>query len=119
MKPILFANFFYATITLTSQTSVIVAFAPKLQPSCDSTKLVRRTQLYGLFDGMKEAFTAPALERSTLDANRETPIDRWMGWNVKSEDSTSSVSKGECVVLFLCLYVYLCVYLCVRERVRC
>jgi hypothetical protein len=43
---------------------------------------------------MKEAFTAPALERSALDANRETPIDRWMGWNVKSEDSKSSLSKG-------------------------
>ena len=36
----------------------------------------------GLFDGVKDAFTAPALERSTLDSERETPIDRWMGWNV-------------------------------------
>lgn len=37
----------------------------------------------GLFDGVKDAFSAPALERSSLDADRETPIDRWMGWNVK------------------------------------
>lgn len=40
----------------------------------------------GLFDGVKEAFSAPALERSTLDAERETPIDRWMGWSVASEN---------------------------------
>mmetsp|Transcript_17292 Transcript_17292/g.23821 ORF Transcript_17292/g.23821 Transcript_17292/m.23821 type:complete len:208 (-) Transcript_17292:273-896(-) len=40
----------------------------------------------GLFDGVKDAFSAPALEQSTLDAERETPIDRWMGWSVKSED---------------------------------
>mmetsp|Transcript_21071 Transcript_21071/g.30920 ORF Transcript_21071/g.30920 Transcript_21071/m.30920 type:complete len:217 (+) Transcript_21071:141-791(+) len=40
----------------------------------------------GLFDGIKDAFSAPALERSTLDEERETPIDRWMGWNVKSEE---------------------------------
>jgi len=40
----------------------------------------------GLFDGVKEAFSAPALERSEIDSSRETPIDRWMGWSVKSED---------------------------------
>mmetsp|Transcript_6305 Transcript_6305/g.9076 ORF Transcript_6305/g.9076 Transcript_6305/m.9076 type:complete len:201 (+) Transcript_6305:97-699(+) len=40
----------------------------------------------GLFDGVKDAFSAPALERSTLDAERETPIDRWMGWSVSSEN---------------------------------
>lgn len=80
------------SITLTFHTTSVLAFAPKLQPS--ETRLVTRTQLNGLFDGMKEAFTAPALERSALDANRETPIDRWMGWNVKSEDSKSSLSKG-------------------------
>mmetsp|Transcript_10286 Transcript_10286/g.21145 ORF Transcript_10286/g.21145 Transcript_10286/m.21145 type:complete len:228 (+) Transcript_10286:43-726(+) len=43
-----------------------------------------RTALNGLFDGMKEAFSAPALEKSYLDSERETPIDRWMGWNVDS-----------------------------------
>lgn len=52
--------------------------------TCASTKLNM-----GLFDGVKEAFTAPALERSTLDVERETPIDRWMGWNVKSEEEQS------------------------------
>ncbi|GMI05778.1 hypothetical protein TrRE_jg10105 [Triparma retinervis] len=38
---------------------------------------------------MKEAFSAPALEKSYLDSERETPIDRWMGWNV---DSTKEVA---------------------------
>jgi hypothetical protein len=41
----------------------------------------------GLFDGVKDAFSAPALERSTLDAERETPIDRWMGWSVARDAS--------------------------------
>ena len=54
------------------------AFLPKSQS--------KNTELYmGLFDGVKDAFSAPALERSTLDAERETPIDRWMGWSVTSE----------------------------------
>lgn len=43
------------------------------------------TALNGLFDGVKEAFSAPALERSQIDSERETPIDRWMGWSVVSE----------------------------------
>eukprot|EP00549_Striatella_unipunctata_P020679 CAMPEP_0118687076 /NCGR_PEP_ID=MMETSP0800-20121206/8179_1 /TAXON_ID=210618 ORGANISM="Striatella unipunctata, Strain CCMP2910" /NCGR_SAMPLE_ID=MMETSP0800 /ASSEMBLY_ACC=CAM_ASM_000638 /LENGTH=169 /DNA_ID=CAMNT_0006584215 /DNA_START=171 /DNA_END=683 /DNA_ORIENTATION=+ len=48
----------------------------------------------GLFDGVKDAFSAPALERSVLDAERETPIDRWMGWSVKKEDE---MQAGEAV----------------------
>ena len=44
----------------------------------------------GLFDGVKEAFSAPALERSAVDAARETPIDRWMGWSVASTDKTNN-----------------------------
>jgi hypothetical protein len=46
----------------------------------------------GLFDGVKEAFSAPALERSTLSAERETPIDRWMGWSVASESEVEPAS---------------------------
>ena len=49
----------------------------------------------GLFDGLKDAFTAPALERSILDAERETPIDRWMGWSVRNEELSSSPGGGE------------------------
>ena len=43
------------------------------------------TALNGLFDGVKEAFSAPAT--SQIDAERETPIDRWMGWSVASENA--------------------------------
>lgn len=52
----------------------------------------------GLFDGVKDAFSAPALERSVLDAERETPIDRWMGWSVASENSRESKEQalGRC-----------------------
>lgn len=56
-------------------------------PTKLSSTTSRATSLnMGLFDGVKEAFSAPALERSTLDAERETPIDRWMGWSVASEN---------------------------------
>ena len=69
------------------------------------------TQLnMGLFDGVREAFSAPALERSTLDAERETPIDRWMGWSVASENSKArSDAQGmfaqrlQCSVGFSCV----------------
>jgi hypothetical protein len=49
----------------------------------------------GLFDGVKEAFSAPALERSTIDAERETPIDRWMGWSVVREDQVEPAGKSQ------------------------
>ena len=51
----------------------------------------------GLFDGVKDAFSAPALERSTLDAERETPIDRWMGWSV-ARDGKEQEESGACVI---------------------
>mmetsp|Transcript_29133 Transcript_29133/g.70352 ORF Transcript_29133/g.70352 Transcript_29133/m.70352 type:complete len:199 (+) Transcript_29133:111-707(+) len=40
------------------------------------------TSLNGLFDGVKDAFSAPPSE---IDSERETPIDRWMGWSVVSD----------------------------------
>jgi hypothetical protein len=40
----------------------------------------------GVFDGVKEAFGADGM--GELSVERETPIDRWMGWNTKSVDST-------------------------------
>lgn len=77
-----------AVISSTSAFSVL----PKSRPSS--------SQLYmGLFDGVKDAFSAPALERSVLDAERETPIDRWFGWSVQGEEQTAT--KGELVVLCL------------------
>ena len=65
------------------------------------TKMASSTQLQmGLFDGVKEAFSAPALERSALASDRETPIDRWMGWSVTSENEEAQ-SAGELLV-FVC-----------------
>jgi len=46
----------------------------------------------GLFDGMKDAFNAPP--SAGLDSERETPIDRWMGWNVKPTEETESVAQA-------------------------
>lgn len=51
----------------------------------------------GLFDGVKDAFAAPALERSVIDSERETPIDRWMGWSVVSENDKQEQSAGTSV----------------------
>lgn len=42
------------------------------------------TRLYGLFDGVKDAFTTPP-PSSSMNSERETPIDRWMGWSVVSQ----------------------------------
>ena len=48
----------------------------------------------GLFDGVKEAFGADGM--GDLSSERETPIDRWMGWNAKSVDTPKEAvgSKG-------------------------
>lgn len=48
----------------------------------------------GLFDGVKDAFSAPPA--SAIDSERETPIDRWMGWNVKPmDDGSAAVAKQD------------------------
>jgi hypothetical protein len=64
-----------------------------VRPTVAMTKQPLTPLYMGLFDGVKDAFSAPALERSVLDAERETPIDRWMGWSVASENNRES--KGE------------------------
>jgi hypothetical protein len=59
----------------------------------------------GLFDGVKEAFAAPA-RTTMIDSERETPIDRWMGWSVSKEkdmDSAAVSSPQACTLMFLCL----------------
>jgi len=56
------------------------AFVP-----ASKTSVTTQLQM-GLFDGVKEAFSAQPLERSTLDGDRETPIDRWMGWSVSKDN---------------------------------
>jgi hypothetical protein len=71
-----------AAITGVSLLGVVHGFSSSPAFSRQSTELQM-----GLFDGVKDAFSAPALERSTLDAERETPIDRWMGWSVARDAS--------------------------------
>jgi len=44
----------------------------------------------GLFDGVKEAFGSDE-GMGELDDDRVTPIDRWMGWNAKSESPKKEV----------------------------
>jgi len=65
------------------------AFLNKQQCRTPSTSLKM-----GLFDGVKDAFSAPALERSSIDAERETPIDRWMGWSTSKDDTEAPVEAG-------------------------
>ncbi len=67
------------------------SFIAEGQPKCFIRQQNTQLQM-GLFDGMKDAFTAPP---SSLDAERETPIDRWMGWNVKPEEEQMSVAEGK------------------------
>ena len=68
--------------------------------SSETTSLSRTGDValrMGIFDGVKDAFNAPAVERSVLDADRETPIDRWMGWNARSDEDSKEAagSKGK------------------------
>lgn len=56
-----------------------------------STSSSSTTALNGLFDGVKEAFSAPP---SQVASERETPIDRWMGWSVVSENAAASNSAA-------------------------
>jgi hypothetical protein len=69
-----------------------------VRPSAPYNGFTKTAIEMGLFDGVKDAFSAPALERSVLDAERETPIDRWMGWSVASENNRES--KGQVVGTF-------------------
>ena len=60
------------------------------------------TSLNGLFDGVKDAFSAPPSE---IDSERETPIDRWMGWSVVSEEKQAAAATpaGKVTSLILIL----------------
>jgi hypothetical protein len=74
---------------------------PRLIASSSSSSSLRM----GLFDGVKDAFSAPALERTTIDAERETPIDRWMGWSVAKENK----SDNESTVVAVRARTFMCV----------
>jgi hypothetical protein len=71
-------------------TSCVHAFV-----SCPAMSRTTHVSLnMGLFDGVKEAFGADGM--GDLSSERETPIDRWMGWNAKSVDTPQEAvgSKG-------------------------
>jgi hypothetical protein len=68
---------------------------PDVQPKSSALHM-------GLFDGVKDAFAAPA--RTTIDSERETPIDRWMGWSVtkdKDMDTVGVTSPQACMLSVL------------------
>lgn len=72
-----------SALILSSAASAVNGFT--FIPNSHHAPVRQNTHLnMGLFDGVKDAFSAPAMERSTLNAERETPIDRWMGWNAKN-----------------------------------
>jgi len=81
-----------AVAALTLSSSSTNAFStPKLSKSSSTNTELQM----GLFDGVKNAFSQPPLERSNLDSERETPIDRWMGWSVtKDEETKNEVAKS-------------------------
>lgn len=78
-----------------STTLIVAATAASVQgfafvPSAN-TRASTALQM-GLFDGVKEAFGAEGM--GTLDEERETPIDRWMGWNAKpSSDAPQAINS--------------------------
>lgn len=77
-------------IVLTTTTAAVSAFSVVPLTQHKITNVIRsKTELYGLFDGVKDAFTQPP---SSLDSERETPIDRWMGWSVVSENEVKEPS---------------------------
>ena len=61
-------------LTLTSTANAFISTQP--QPAFSRSTQQGPLQM-GLFDGMKEAFSAPPA--MSLDSERETPIDRWDG----------------------------------------
>ena len=84
-----------AAVTTTALTlSTASAFTNNQSPSFITCRKSNSAPLQmGLFDGMKDAFSAP--NSMSIDAERETPIDRWMGWNVKSSEEQERVASGK------------------------
>ena len=81
-------------IALTLSVLATTSEAFSVFPSTTQQKSSGTALQMGLFDGVKDAFAAPALERSVIDSERETPIDRWMGWSVVSENDKKEQSAG-------------------------
>jgi len=82
------------SLTLAASTSMVVCSFSTQTLSPFAVHHSGTALSMGLFDGVKDAFSAPAA--SAIDNERETPIDRWMGWNVKPMDETpSAVAKPD------------------------
>mmetsp|Transcript_12348 Transcript_12348/g.29151 ORF Transcript_12348/g.29151 Transcript_12348/m.29151 type:complete len:205 (+) Transcript_12348:275-889(+) len=79
-------------IVAASSISTCSSFVP-------STQSKPLTSLNGLFDGVKEAFGADGM--GSLEGDRETPIDRWMGWNAKSSDEPQQAVGSKAPVDFV------------------
>jgi len=75
--------------------SISVCNSLSFVPRCGRSSMTSTTLRMGLFDGVKDAFSAPELSKSVLDKDRETPIDRWMGWSVVSDGEESSEDKKD------------------------
>jgi len=76
----------------TSTTLLLTASSVASFSVLPQSKKVSSTALNGLFDGVKDAFSAPATTQ--IDSERETPIDRWMGWSVASDNAQKEVGAG-------------------------
>ena len=76
----------------TSTTLLLTASSVAAFSVLPQSKKVSSTALNGLFDGVKDAFSAPATTQ--IDSERETPIDRWMGWSVASDNAQKEVGAG-------------------------
>lgn len=67
-------------------TTSCCAHAFVTTPAASRTQTTTSMSLnMALFDGVKEAFGADGM--GELGSERETPIDRWMGWNAKKQDA--------------------------------
>ncbi len=88
-------------LMVASTSSCATAFVPA--PTSSRTQVVSLNM--GVFDGVKEAFGADGM--GELSTERETPIDRWMGWNTKSVDTPQDAvgSKSTCISLLFVLQV--------------
>jgi len=83
-----------STIVIAAAATTSHAFVPASTQSRTSS-----SSLNGLFDGVKEAFGADGM--GALDGDRETPIDRWMGWNTKSSNESQEAVGSKAPVDFV------------------
>lgn len=76
-------------LVVAATTSCAHAFVPA-PPATSRTSMSLNM---GLFDGVKEAFGGEGM--GDISSERETPIDRWMGWNAKSDKPAEAMGSLE------------------------